>query len=144
MFISWYELMLSDGCCAIDGMWSSSVIKVVKMKYNRINIKWWLVSTSFKIYLDILSYMYITFTIFYYNTFSLTCTFFSVLVKGLYQQESYSLHVMQLIHIYTTEEYFYFPHLVVWGRYCACEILIANPFAACLDYFCFLDRQFRS
>jgi hypothetical protein len=23
------------------------------MKYNRINIKWWLVSTSFKIYLDI-------------------------------------------------------------------------------------------
>jgi hypothetical protein len=60
--------MLSDGCCAIDGMCSSSVIKIVKMKYNRINIKCWLVSTSFKIYLDILSYMYITFTIFYYNT----------------------------------------------------------------------------
>jgi hypothetical protein len=90
--------MLSDGCCAIDGMWSSSVIKIVKMKYNRINIKWWLVSTSFKIYLDILSYMYITFTIFYYNTISLKCTCFPVLVKGLYQTESYSLHVMQLIN----------------------------------------------
>jgi hypothetical protein len=36
-----------------------------------------LVSTSFKIYLDILSYLYITFTIFYYNTISLKCTFFS-------------------------------------------------------------------
>jgi hypothetical protein len=28
---------------------------------------------------------------------------------------------------------------VVWGRYCACEILIANPidwlYAACLEYF---------
>jgi hypothetical protein len=42
------------------------------MKYNRNNIKGWLVSTSFKIYLDILSYMYITFTIFYYNTISLS------------------------------------------------------------------------
>jgi hypothetical protein len=56
-------------------LWSSSVIKIVKMKYNRINIKWWLVSTSFKIYLDILSNLYITFTIFYYNTISLKCTF---------------------------------------------------------------------
>ena len=55
-------------------LWSSSVIRIVKMKYNRINIKWWLVSTSFKIYLDILSYLYITFTIFYYNTISLKCT----------------------------------------------------------------------
>ena len=62
-----------------------------------------------------------------------------VLVKGLYQTESYSLHVMQLIRIYTPEEYFYFPHLVVWGRHCACEILIANPIdwlsAACLEYY---------
>ena len=74
-------------------LWSSSVIKIVKMKYNRIDIKWWLVSTSFIIYLDILSYFYITFTIFYYNTI------FPVLVKGLYQTESYSLHVMQLIRI---------------------------------------------
>jgi hypothetical protein len=77
-------------------LWSSSVIKIVKMKYNR--IIWWLVSTSFKIYLDILSYLYVMykFTIFYYNTIPLKCTFFPVLVKGLYQTESYSLHVMQL------------------------------------------------
>ena len=58
-------------------LWSCSVIKIVKMKYNRINIKWCLVSTSFKIYLDMLSYFYITFTIFYYNTILLKCTFFS-------------------------------------------------------------------
>ena len=37
----------------------------------------------------------------------------------------------------------------MWGRYCACEILIANPidwlFSACLEYiYFFLDRQFRS
>jgi hypothetical protein len=56
-------------------LWSSSVIKIVKMKYNRIDIKWWLVSTSFKIYIDILSYFYITFMIFYYNII------FPVLVK---------------------------------------------------------------
>ena len=78
-------------------LWSSSVIKILKMKYNRI-IRW-LASTSFKIYLDILSYLYITFTIFYYNIISLKEHFFAVLVKGLYQTESYSLHVMQLIRI---------------------------------------------
>jgi hypothetical protein len=64
-------------------LWLSSVIKIVKMKYNRIIC--WLVSTSFKIYLDILSYFYITFTIFYYNIISLKWTFFPFLVKGLYQ-----------------------------------------------------------
>jgi hypothetical protein len=58
--------------------------------------------------------------------------FSPILFKGLYQTESYSLHVMQLIRIQTTEEYFYFPHLVVWGRYCACEILIANPIDSCI------------
>ena len=67
--------------------------------------------------------------------------FFPVLVKGLYQTESYSLHAMQLIRIYSTEAYFYFSHLVVWGRYCACELLIAHSidwlFAACLEYFIF-------
>ena len=77
-------------------LWSSSVIEIVNMKYNRIDLKCWLVSTSFKIYLEILSDFYITFTIFYYNTISLKRTFFPVLVKGLYQTESYSLHVMQL------------------------------------------------
>jgi hypothetical protein len=55
-------------------LWSSSVIKIVKMKYNRIDIKWWHVSTSFKIYLGMLSNLYITFTIFYYNTISLKRT----------------------------------------------------------------------
>ena len=42
-----------------------------------------------------------------------------------------------------TEEYFYCPLLVVCGRYCACEILIANPidwlYAACLEYFIFFS-----
>jgi hypothetical protein len=54
-------------------LWSSFVIKIkiVKMKYNRIDIKWWLVSTSFKIYLEILSNFYITFTICYYNTINI-------------------------------------------------------------------------
>ena len=32
---------------------------------------------------------------------------------------------------------------MVWGRYCACEILIANPidwlYAACLEYFIFFS-----
>jgi hypothetical protein len=63
-------------------LWSSSVIKIVQMKYNRINIKWRHVSTSFKIYLEMISYLYITFTIFYYNSISLKGTFVSVLVKG--------------------------------------------------------------
>jgi hypothetical protein len=40
-----------------------------------------------------------------------------------------------------TEKYFYCPHLVVLGRYCACEILIANPidwlYADCVEYFIF-------
>ena len=63
-------------------LWSSSVIKIVKMKYNRIDIKWWLVSTSFKIYLEIRSDLYITFTIFYYNTISLKCTFFSFIKQN--------------------------------------------------------------
>ena len=83
-------------------LWSSSVIKIVKMKYNRIDIKWWLISTSFKIYLEILSYLYITFTIFYYNTINIfhsSVHFFPVLVEELYQTESYSLHAMQLIRI---------------------------------------------
>jgi hypothetical protein len=77
-------------------LWSPSVIKIVNMKYNRIDIKWWHVSTSFKIYFEILWYL---FTIFYYNTISLKCTFSPVLVKGLYQTKSYSLHLMQLIRI---------------------------------------------
>jgi hypothetical protein len=67
-------------------LWSSSVIKIVKMKSNRIDIKWRLPSTSFKIFLDILSNFYITFTIWYYNTINIfhsSVHFFPVLVKGL-------------------------------------------------------------
>ena len=52
----------------------SSVIEIVKMKYNRIDIKWRNVSTSFKIYLELLSDFYLTFTIFYDNTSSFKCT----------------------------------------------------------------------
>jgi hypothetical protein len=92
---------------------------------------------------------HLKYTLTFFNTYTsrsrsfITTHFVPVLAKGLYQTESYSLHVMQLIRIYTTEEYFYFPHLVVWGRYCACEILIAKPidwlFAACLEYFIFFS-----
>ena len=66
------------------------VIKIVKMKYKRIDIKWRLVSTSFKIYLDVLSNFYITFTICYYNTINIfhsNVHVLPVLVKGLYQTE---------------------------------------------------------
>jgi hypothetical protein len=52
------------------------------MKYNRIDIKMWLVSTSFKINIGILSNLYITYTIFNYNTISLRCSFVPVPVKG--------------------------------------------------------------
>ena len=53
-----------------------------------------------KIYIGILAYFYITFTIFYYNTISLKRTFLLLVpVKGLYQTKSYSVHVMQLIRI---------------------------------------------
>jgi len=48
---------------------------------------------------------------------------------------------MQLVRIETTAGYFYFPHVVVWGCYCACEILIANPidwlYAACIIFYFF-------
>ena len=69
-------------------LWSSFVIKIkiVKMKYNRIDIKWWLVSTSFKIYLEILS-NFTSRSRFCYNTISLKGKTNSVLVKGLYQTE---------------------------------------------------------
>jgi hypothetical protein len=54
---------------------------------SSVNPKWRHVSTSFKIYLEMLSHFYITFTIFYYNTISLKGKHNSVLVKGLYQTE---------------------------------------------------------
>ena len=123
-------------------LWSSSVIKIVKMKYNRIDIKWQHVSTSFKIYLEMLSYLYITFMIFYYNTISLKGTFFLVLVKELYQTEYYSLHVMQLIRIFL-----FSTPCGVGSLLCMRNINCKPHWLAicCLSriYF-FLDRQFRS
>jgi hypothetical protein len=127
---------------------SSSVIKIVKMKYNRIDIKWLHVSTSFKIYLEMLSYLYVTFTIFYFNTISLKCTF----VLGS-SKRTLSNRIIQFTcdavntHLNHRKQ-FYFPHLVVLGRYCACEILIANPIdcLCCLSriFYFFLHQQFRS
>ena len=70
------------------------------MKYNRIDIKMWIVSTSFKINIEIPPYIYITYTIFNYNSISPRCSFFPVPVKGLYQTASYSLHVMELVRIF--------------------------------------------
>ena len=59
------------------------VIKIDKMKYNRIDIKWRHVSTSFKIYLEMLSYFY---DILLQHNFTQGKQI-SVLVKGLYQTE---------------------------------------------------------
>ena len=69
-FSFYYRLWTKNSWVAIAKiwLWSSSVIKIVNMKYNRIDIKWRLVSTSFKIYLEILSNFYFTFTICYYNS----------------------------------------------------------------------------
>jgi hypothetical protein len=73
-------------------LWSSSVIKIVKMKYNRIDIKWRHVSSSFKIYLEMLSHLYIMFTIFYYNTISIIV---SALVKGLFIDYIFSSGILK-------------------------------------------------
>ena len=78
---------------------SSSVIEIVKMKYNRIDIKWWLVSTSLNIILEILSNFTSRSRSFITTVFHSSVHFLPVLVKGLYQTESYSLHVIQLIRI---------------------------------------------
>ena len=102
IIIGYYTAIISIQSKTI-WLWSSSVIKIVKMKYNRINIKWCLVSTSFKIYLDILSYLYIASCSrsFITTLFHSSVHYVPVLVKGLYQTESYSSHVMQLIRIIT-------------------------------------------
>jgi hypothetical protein len=57
-----------------------------------------------------------------YNTISLKRTFVHVLVKGLYQFTCNAVNT-HLSH----RRIFLFSHVVVWGRCCACEILIANP-----------------
>jgi hypothetical protein len=78
----------------VDGCGPSSVVKIVKMKYNQIDIKMWLVSTSFKINTYIFSNLYITYTIFNYNTISLRCSLFPVPVKGLYQRLYFILTIL--------------------------------------------------
>jgi hypothetical protein len=122
----------------------SSVIKIVKMKYNRIDIKWWPASTSFKIYLEILSKLYITFTIFYYNTISLKCTIVPVLVKGLYQTECNAVST----HISHRRIFLFSTRCGVGSLLCMRNI-ICKPqwlvicYLSRIFYF-FLDRQFRS
>ena len=122
-------------------MWSSSVIQSSKWNTTELISNGGLFQPHLKYTLT----FFHTFTSrsrsFITTLFHSSVHFFPILVKGLYQRESYSLHVMQLIRIQTTEEYFYFPHLVVWGRNCACELLIAPSidwlFAACLEYLIF-------
>jgi hypothetical protein len=72
-------------CSFFPGCGSSSVIEIVKVKYNRIDIKMWLVSISFIINIEILTKFYTKYMIFNYNTISCRCSFVPVLVKGLYQ-----------------------------------------------------------
>jgi hypothetical protein len=62
-----------------------NIVDIGKFDIPNTHINGWHVSTSFKIHLEILLNSYITFS------------FFPVLVKGLYQTDSYSLHVMQLV-----------------------------------------------
>jgi hypothetical protein len=79
-------------------LWSSSVIKTVNMKYNRIDIKWRHVSTSFKIYLEMLSNFYITFTIFYYNTISLNpppTKYFDTIINPLCSKQLLNLVLVE-------------------------------------------------
>jgi hypothetical protein len=119
-----------------------------KFNYHRtttvqVKLRWKVI-----VLLILMEFMIITVYKLSFHINQLRCAFISVLVKGFYQTESYSLHVMQLIRISTTEEYFSFPHLVVLGR-SACEILIANSIdlaICCLSriFYFFLDRQFRS
>jgi hypothetical protein len=51
--------------------------------------------------------------------------------------------MIQLVRIQNTEGNFFFSHVRLWGRYCACGILIANCidwlYATCLVYFIFFS-----
>ena len=80
-------------------LWLSSVIKIVKIKYNRINIKSWLVQPHLKHNLTFFYTCTSRWRSFITTLFHSSVHFVPVLVKGLYQTESYSLHVMQLIRI---------------------------------------------
>ena len=107
---------ISFRCSFFPGCGPSSVIEIVKVKYNRIDIKMWLVSTSFIINIEIFSNFYITYMIFNYNTISFRCSFVPVLVKGLYQTASCSLHVMQLVRIYVFKSHKAISICIRWGE----------------------------
>ena len=83
----------------------SSVIKIVKMNYNRIGIKWWLYNIPWNYFMfvhhvyDLL--LHHVHDLLLQQYFTQVYIFFPILVKGLYQTESYSLHVMQLVRIET-------------------------------------------
>ena len=98
-FMIFYYNTISFRCSFFPGCGSSSVIEIVKVKYNRIYIKMCLISISFIITIEILSKLYIMYMIFNYNTISFRCSCVPVLVKDLYQTASCSLHVMQLVRI---------------------------------------------
>jgi hypothetical protein len=125
------------------------VIKIVKMKYNRIDIKWWHVSTSFKIYLEILSNFYVTFTIFYYNTITLKCTFFScsslrTLSKRIIQFTCNAVNT----HLNHRRIFLFSTPCGVGSLLCMRNINYRPHWLAmcCLSriFYFFLDRQFRS
>jgi hypothetical protein len=99
MYMVFNYITISFRCSYFPGCGSSSVIEIDKVKYNRIDIKVWLVSISFIINIEILSNFLFTYMIFNYNTISFRCSFVPVLVKDLYQTASCSLHVMQLVRI---------------------------------------------
>ena len=129
-------------------LWSSSVIKIVKMKYNRIDIKWWHVSTSFKTYLEMHSNFYITFTIFYYNT-SFKCIFFFCSSK-----RTLSNRIIQFTcnavntHLSHRRIFLFSTPCDVGSLLCMRNINCKPHWLAiwCLSriFYFFLDRQFRS
>jgi hypothetical protein len=130
-------------------LWSSSVIKIVKMKYNRIDIKWWLVSTSFKIYLDIFSYLYTTFTISYHNTISPKCTFSSCSSKRTLSNRitQFTCNAVNT-HLNHRRIFLFSTPCGVGSLLCMRNINCKPHWLAicCLSriFYFFLDRQFRS
>ena len=153
IFFSFYNRLwkkqLNCNCYTKIWLWSSSVIEIVKMKYNRIDIKWWLVSTSLNINLEILSNFASRSRSFITTVFHSSVHFLPVLVKGLYQTESYSLHVMQLIRNLNHRRIFLFSTPCGVGSLLAMRNINCKPHwlaICCLSriFYFVLDRQFRS
>jgi hypothetical protein len=122
-------------------LWSSSVIKIAKWNTTELisngdmfqphlkyTLKCFHTCTSRSRYLII-------------TLFHSSVHFFSVLVKGFYQTESYSLHVMLLIFLFSTP-------CGVGSLLCMRNINCKPHWLAmcCLSriFYFFLDRQFRS